>query len=75
MKKLCMYVATELECFLLTGDVPTLTESDGAVGTEEDVACLEVAVDAATGVETLQGLQHLVSDAADLRLRQTVVQL
>ena len=52
-----------------------LTKSDGAIGTEEDVACLEVAVDAATGVETLQSLQHLVSDAADLWLRQTVVQL
>ena len=32
-------------------------------------------MDAAIGVEALQSLQHLVSDAADLGLRQTMVQL
>ena len=51
-----------------------LTQSDGAIRTEEDIAGLEVTVDAATGVETVQSLQHLVSDAADLGLRQPMVQ-
>lgn len=51
------------------------TESDGAIRTEEDVASLEVSVDAAFGVEALQCLEHLVSDAANLWLWQTVIQI
>lgn len=44
------------------------TESDGAIRTEEDITSLEVPVDAAFGMEALQCLQHLVSDAANLWL-------
>ena len=55
-------------------DVTVLTQPDRAVGTEEDVAGLEVTVDAATVVEERQGLKQLLGNTADLWLRQTTVQ-
>ena len=60
-------------CTANTGS--STTESDGAIGAQEDVASFEVSVDATFGVQALKTLQHLVSDAADLGLRQAMVQL
>ena len=55
-------------------DAVVLTQPHGAVGTEEDVPGLEVAVNAAAVVEEGQRFKQLLGNAADLRLRQPVVQ-
>ena len=51
------------------------TQSDGAIWTQENVPRLEISVNTATLMNELQSYKQLLSNALDLRLRETMVQL